>query len=172
MVFDEFGIDAIRDELSLCNSYTRLPTLMSMKTNVCPVIWLRLLGEFWAASDNIWEHTIEIMYDSPVTDRTGPIVEMMTESEAAELEVLFSQRKCITGYRGCYHRVNDDGHSYTTNREVAERFPFLNRYTIPGCLPILRVANIHLDDVVALKDCRDEKEIIVRQCNVLEDLLL
>lgn len=55
--------------------------------------------------------------------------------------------------------MNQDGLSWTLNREIAISFPFLNRYRTDQ--PMLLTATVSRDRIAALKLDRDEQEVIV-----------
>ena len=96
--------------LMMCNSYSRLPGLMSLRGKVPDKTWLRLLGRFWSVCDNVSDYTIEILEESPVAATWAPIQEMMTFQEQEALGALPDE---FMVYRGCYDGVNEHGISYT-----------------------------------------------------------
>lgn len=72
---------------------------------------------------------------------------------------------------GCGRDVNEGGLSWSTDRKVAERFPFLMRYRVTwsGTLidPVLITAEVERDHIIALRLQRDEREIITRQARIV-----
>lgn len=96
----------------------------------------------------------------------------LTPAELAHLEILFRERSEIVIYRGCYRGVNEEGICYSLSQEVASRFPSLHRYRVPNAQAIVRVATAVWEDIIALKNCRGEQEIIVRAADVLEAIEL
>lgn len=81
----------------------------------------------------------------------------------------------ITIYRGCFKDINDyDGNCYSLDRKIASTFPFYLRYSLrhPDAEPILLVATVEYDDVIAYKNCRNEQEIIIRSCKIADELPL
>lgn len=137
------------------NSYTRIDVVM----NAVGIVgfgsdWFRLLGQYWSVCDNLWRSRAllrPILADAP----REQLAAMMTSEERAALTAL-SER--ITVYRGCY-RINRSGLSWTLDRNVAERFPRLMRYSRPGDQPLLLTAVAPRERAV-LKLDRDEAEII------------
>jgi hypothetical protein len=112
---------------------------------------LKLLGEQWSGFDNISDHLYEL---AEILAGSGPVREMMTGAEWRKYESL---PDTVTIYRGCSPN-NHSGLSWSLVREVAETFPFLNRYRADQ--PLIVTARAQKSDIVALKDDRDELEII------------
>jgi len=85
---------------------------------------------------------------------SGPVLEMM---DSAELVAYRSLPARLTVFRGC-GEINMLGASWSLDRDVAARFPTLNRYRQTA--PLLVTATVRRDRVLALKLDRDESEII------------
>lgn len=137
------------------SSYSRLPVLLEIGAYIDRDVYITLLGNWWSSCDNISEHTDEIwndIFDYGVAD-ARPL--MMDETEQQAFEQL---PDVVTVYRGCY-ADNKWGMSWSLDKEVAERFPFLNRYRSSG-RPLLVKARIQKQDIVALKLDRNESEVI------------
>jgi hypothetical protein len=81
---------------------------------------------------------------------------MMTYEERDQLEAL---PDVVTIYRGCYQN-NKHGLSWSLSKEIAEKFPLLNRYWRPTEQPYLVTAKVNKDDIIALKNDRGESEVI------------
>ena len=64
----------------------------------------------------------------------------------------------LTVYRGCY-ATNKWGFSWSLEREVAARLPFLHRYRQEDQALLVR-ATVAKRDIVALKHDRQEAEVI------------
>jgi len=132
--------------------------------------WLRLLGECWDICDNISQYLNEILNDSPVASRTGPIKEMMNEEEINSLHQTFdSSNLLLDVYRGCYRNFSENGICYSLSKEVAMKFPAIYRYRIYGGQPIVRHSRVFEDNVIAFKKGRNELEIIARCFAVVSD---
>lgn len=90
---------------------------------------------------------------------------MMTTDERAALAAMPEE---ITVYRGCYE-INRRGLSWTTDINIAARFPTLHRYSRPGEQPILLQAIAYRDRAVA-KHGRSEDEVIVVDAHQVEEV--
>lgn len=152
--------------LSWCDSYQRMHCLFKIKGQLWPRTWLRLLGENWTLCDNIWRYRYRILNEKPISCIDGPVREMMTDEEWKELDEMPSQLEI---FRGCYENVNEDGISYSLDPRQATCILKTNGYTMPGRQPILRHSLVYKDSVVAFKNDRGEREIIIRECQVLRD---
>jgi len=156
--------------LTMCNSYERLPTILSYINSIEGSKWLRLLGEWWESFDNVSLYLYKILNDSPVASRTGPIKEMMDEEEINYLRQKFNcENLPLDVYRGCYRNVNENGICYSLSEEIAKKFPSLDRYSINGEQPIVRHSRVLEDDVIAFKNGCNELEIIARCFTVVSD---
>lgn len=72
----------------------------------------------------------------------------------------------LTPARGCY-ASNKRGLSWSLKREVAERFPFVNRYRQTEGRPLLIKASVSKKSVIASKIDRDEAEIIANDVRII-----
>ncbi|WP_144057397.1 hypothetical protein [Novipirellula maiorica] len=131
--------------------------------------WLVLLGENWQACDNNAFFIDFILEKSPVRFREGPIREMMTEHERKVLDDLPDPFHI---FRGCFLGVNHDGCSYSLNRSVAKWFASHLAKMHPTAPAILRCGVVNKKDVIAYKDGREEYEVIIRECRIIEDIAL
>lgn len=145
----------MEQELLFEDSYSRLPRLLEHTFDLYADDWLHLLGESWECCDNIGPYLDEIRetvtYHWPLT----PIWQMMDAKEIAAFDAL---PDVLTIYRGCYE-INKWGASWSLNRDVAEKFPHLTRYSNEG-RPLLIKATIPKNRVAALKLGRGEEEIV------------
>lgn len=148
-----------RAALRYCNSYNRLPAIIGLAGLMDHWDWLTLLGEEWECCDNIAQFYDELWNETPFKDLAeAPAAlraAMMTEAERNALEQL---PETVTIYRGCY-AYNKRGLSWTLDRDVAARFPFLHRYRPEG-QPLLVRATVLRDQILALKMERGEAEVI------------
>ena len=141
--------------LMLEDSYNRIPYLLEHLFDLPADDWLHLLGEHWVSCDNIGQYQDEIREAVTCHCSLTPIWQMMDAKENAAFTTL---PEMLTIYRGCYE-INKWGASWSLNREVAEKFPHLTRYSNEG-RPLLIKATIPKSSVAALKLGRKEEEII------------
>lgn len=100
----------------MANSYSRLETVLALRSRMRSDEWLKLLGEMWNCCDNIGLYRLRLR---KLIGTDGPIREMMNEEEHAAYDAL---PDTITVFRGCGPN-NMLGASWTTDRSVAELFP-------------------------------------------------
>lgn len=143
----------------MCSSFNRLETIIDLDGRLEWEDWLALLGEEWQSCDNIAQYADHLMTDTPFAD----VVEvpslgrwMMTPEECAALAAL---PDTVTVYRGCYAR-NKRGLSWSIDRSVAERFPFIHRYRQAGQALLVR-GEVQREHVIAVKLDRQEHELII-----------
>ena len=141
--------------LMLEDSYSRLPRLLEHTFDLPADDWLHLLGEWWENCDNIGQYLEEIRESVTYHWSLTPIWQMMNAKENAAFDAL---PDVLIIYRGCYD-INKWGASWSLNREVAERFPHLTRYSNEG-RPLLIKATIPKSRVAALKLGRGEQEVV------------
>jgi hypothetical protein len=144
-------LEDARDALRYCNSYSRMPTLIDLERSMRSNEWHTVLGEEWSGCDNVGRHRLLLRQMLPVE---GPVTEMMT---AEELDAHRALPERLTVYRGCGPK-NMRGASWSLEREVAERFPTLNRYQ--QAQPMLVTAKVSKRGVLAVKLDRGEAEIV------------
>ena len=146
----------IESALRFCDSYSRLPTLMSLSQprSADSSAWFLALGQEWSCCDNIWRFRAEL---SQILEQASPEHKalMMTQEER---DTLSSLPDVITIYRGCYP-WNDAGLSWSLSRDVAASFPRLRRYRHPEHEAFVYEARANKRDCI-LKLDRDEQEII------------
>lgn len=78
----------------------------------------------------------------------------MTAAERAAYDALPSR---VTIYRGCGDH-NIFGTSWTLDESIARQFPFFHRYRVAD--PLLVTAQVNKRAILALKQDRDEQEVI------------
>jgi hypothetical protein len=135
----------------MASSYSRLETVLSLRSRMQSDEWLKLLGEMWSCCDNIGLYRLRLR---SLVGTDGPVREMMNEAEHAAYDAL---PDTITVFRGCGPN-NMLGASWTTDRIVAERFPFLHRYRTND--PVLVTGKAKKKNILAVKLDREEFEII------------
>lgn len=143
------------DEIRFANSYTRLGAVLRLENNLSRSDFLRLLGEHWTGCDNIRAYRKDLRR---ILGKFGPLREMMNEVENAAYDNLRgNSSNIVTIYRGC-NRLNQNGISWTVNKDTAKRFPFLNRYRCAN--PRVVTATVLKEQILAVKLDRTEEEVI------------
>lgn len=139
------------ERLRFCNSNTRLGALVDLMYEMRTSAWLKLLGRYWTVCDNISDYSLELFEGF---EGYAPAKQMMTRAEWKRYQLL---PDTVTIFRGC-GPDNQNGLSWSLDRQVAETFPFLNRYKVDE--PLLVTARVRKEDIIALKDGRGESEVI------------
>jgi hypothetical protein len=132
-------------------SHDRLTTVMEFEDALAPSDWLRLLGDFWTSSENVRKHRLRLRR---IMGTVGPLRELMSQEEN---ELYDARPEKITCYRGSDRSVLV-GASWSLNKDVASRFPFMQRYYAEN--PVLITAWVRKSNVLAVKLERKEEEII------------
>lgn len=144
--------EEINERLVFYDSYELMGAVLNLAKQIGPgEIWLRILGEHWSGSDNIFAYRNILKNLLP---KSGPVQEMMTDREMAAYEAL---PEVVTIYRGCGEQ-NMKGASWSLDRDVAAKFPFLNRYKVSN--PMLITSQIAKSQILAVKLDRQESEVI------------
>jgi hypothetical protein len=140
-----------------CGSHEKLDAILHLHGQVDLTHWLRLLGEFWSAIDTNETHTETLVWIfREWLDNPGTVIpQLMSRRERAAFRAPPDQ---IIIYRGCGLR-NKTGLSWSMRRQIAERFPFHQRYYADQ--PRLLTAQIPKRRAAAIKLDRNEEEIIV-----------
>lgn len=133
------------------NSFTRLGATLSWKNRLSHEDWCRLVGEAWSTCDNIRQYRLDLRRELG-TD--GPIREMMTPEKNAYYDAL---PELVICHRGC-DSSGTTGASWSLDWDVANSFPFMNRYRVPS--PVVVTAKVKRSRILAVKLDRDEAEII------------
>ena len=137
--------------LQYCDSYSRMGTLVDLADELSRDDWHAVLGREWSCCDNIGAYRATLRRLLPTH---GPVRPMMTADEQAAYDALPER---ITVYRGC-DTHNMRGASWSLDRDVARRFPFLMRYR--AARPLLVTATVLKSRVLALKLDRSETVVI------------
>lgn len=114
-----------------------------------------LVGGVWVDSENIYqnEEEWEYLFESERPGREH----MMDEEEQAALAAL---PDTLTVYRGCHRELNEDGLSWTLDRDRAAWFA--RRFAdVTGADPIVHVGEVRKADVMAYFLGRNEAEIVL-----------
>lgn len=149
-------VDALH---TYCDSQTRLPALL-VQGGVHGVDsnWLKALGEIWSLCDNVNHNRVWI---ESLVKADGVIPELMSEEELAYFATLPDE---IVIYRGAGKDGN--GLCWSMSKEIASRFPFLNRYTRDD--PYLHTATVPKSKVWAIKLDRNEQEIVTPFATIIK----
>jgi hypothetical protein len=146
----------IRRRIMLADSFNRLAVLLDSFPVRPPqsrlASWFALLGEEWSGCDTISLHRHRLA--SLFRRHRLHWRCMMNLEEQAAFDSLPER---VLAYRGCGIQ-NRFGLSWTLSREVAEKFPRLNRYM--QAMPLLITAEIPKKRIIALKLDREEFELI------------
>lgn len=149
-----------------CDSYQRMGCLIDLKEELPPPTWLKLLGQFWSMCDNTWRYVDRILFESPLANIDGPVREMMNDKERGEFQLLPDRLEI---FRGCYAGLNEDGICYSLDRKIAADFPMHLQYQVANRRPILLRGLVDKNEIIAYKNDRREREIIIRDCDLLGD---
>lgn len=134
----------------MCDSYARLERILDFAPRMERRDWLRLLGDFWSVCDNIGKYRQQLRRLLPTA---GPADDLMNAAERATYEAL---PQSVRVYRGC-GPDNMVGASWSLDRAVAERFPYLLRYFTEA--PLLLSGTVPKHRILAVKLDRDEVEV-------------
>ena len=109
------------------DSYRRLGGFMDMLEcgELTPPEAMIVLGETWTTFDNLRNFPQLQEYLEAILEQSSDALRLMMT--AKELKTHDKLPETLTVYRGCYN-TNDDGISYSLDRDVATSFPGLNRY--------------------------------------------
>lgn len=146
-----YSVDEAHEILVWKDSYQRLQTLISLHSKMDRVDWLMVLGELITGSDDLWEFHKEL---KERLGTKGPINELMDDDERS---IYMGLPDVVTVYRGCGPH-NRKGMSWSLDRAVAEKFPFLNRYAVAS--PGLITGRVKKNRILAYKNDRNEQEIL------------
>jgi hypothetical protein len=147
--------DARNNIVRYCSSSTKLPTLLyTLRQGMALHDWRTLLGEVWANFDNVSQYRTDLKRAIFPTGTPHTCQEMMTQRERDTLAALPER---VTLYRGCGQK-NIVGCCWSLDRGTATLFPTLFGYRQEN--PLLVIATVRRDRIVALKLERSEQEII------------
>jgi hypothetical protein len=132
----------------------RMDALLTMQSYIEEEEWFRLLGRHWSACDRIGADG-KVLRRILRSATPVQIDMMMTDRERAFRDQLPEK---FIAYRGCYE-LNRDGLSYSSRKEIAEKFPFLARYRQQSGQPLLLTARVDRIKAIVKLD-RGEREII------------
>jgi len=133
------------------NSYSRLGDVFNIKVQVSPDDFLKLLGEFWPMIDNFFEYKEDLKKVLPLTMCS----QLMSVNELNYLKNIESE---VSIYRCAEKGLNEDGLSWTLDKNIAKEFAKYNRYEKSE--PILLSAKVAKTNIVAIKLDRNEFEVI------------
>jgi hypothetical protein len=163
-------IAQLKKVLPWANSYQRMPLLIEAlppRTDRRQrQKWLRLLKDEWISCDNIGPYRDDLVWAFQTSAADWHL--LMDAAERVRYDTLPSR---VRLFRGC-GPINRLGLSWTEDRDVAVRFPRLNRYRTPR--PMLLEAVVPKERVVAAKNGRGEDEVIalVGEQDVVKETIL
>lgn len=163
-----YSIRPLPEILRWCDSYSRIPTLLSEYPNHAdnPAQWFQSLGEEWSFCDNIGIFVDELRFIM----RTASLEQLSLMMTEQERDSLAGMPDSFTVYRGCY-RINANGLSWTRDPNVARKFPYLHRYRRHGDTPLLLTATVKRSQCVLSLD-RNEDEIICTDVEIISEGVL
>jgi len=128
----------------------RLDAFIKIAADIPDSKYWSLLASIWTDTENGWQNLEQwrALFNSDRPARNY----LMDEDEYATLQNL---PDTVEIYRGCQKRINEDGISWTLNRDKAEFFA--NRFTKQG---IVLTKQINKSDIIAVFNNRGEAEII------------
>jgi hypothetical protein len=138
-----------------CGSFALVDALLAVMWSTPGEIWLRLVRDVWSSIDGDRRQLVEHVRQE-VEETDHALHHLMTPGVRRKLAALPEH---VAAYRGCYEGINDDGVSYSLDRDVAVRFPTLMRYRIDGETPVLLTRTL-IRNMCFLVDGRDEHEIV------------
>jgi len=139
--------------LRYCHSYNRMGEVVSLYDERPPDVWWKVLGYEWGTCDDIYCYTDWL---SPRFKRCSRLrLNMMSKEDRAVYHTL---PDTLTIHRGCYAE-NAYGMSWTLDKDLATKFPALNRYYRHGEQPLVLTRTIPKRECV-YHNSRDEQEII------------
>jgi hypothetical protein len=159
MDFDEGRSFALRH----FSSYTRLPAILALRSQMHRKQWLKLLGTEWCGFDNVAAYRREL---TQILKRltTEDLHQMMT---AAAVDQWQSLPDSLIVFRGCY-AANHAGLSWSLDRQIASGFPFLNRYRRFGDTALLLTGAVLKSRVLVIVE-RDEFEVVSAQVSIVSE---
>lgn len=142
------------ERLAWADSYTRMHAVLACRKRRD---FFEILGHEWSGCDNIANHQRSIRRAfRRRPPECWPVPEAMS---AAEWDFYNALPRSLAVWRGCFaHNVN--GMSWSIDREVAARFPSLNRYSHVGSRPLLVEGRISKARIAFVKLDRKEAEVV------------
>ena len=128
----------------------RLDAFTKIAADIPDSKYWSLLASIWTDTENGWQNLEQwrALFNSDRPARNY----LMDENEHATLQNL---PDTVEIYRGCQKGINEDGISWTLNRDRAEFFA--NRFTKQG---IVLTKQINKSDIIAVFNGRGEAEVI------------
>jgi hypothetical protein len=128
-------------------------SLVESNAEIADADYWKIIGDIWTDTENAYANLNEWeeLFGSNRSERNN----MMNKEEIAELN---SMPETLTIYRGCLHGLNEDGVSWTTDRDRAEWFA--NRFGSKGLEPCVLQQEIRKDEVIAYFTRRGESEVL------------
>ena len=131
----------------------RLDAFMSISDKLTPYQYWELLGEVWVNSENIWQNKSH--WDDLLKAKISDKHAFMSIEDQKEFSKLPSS---FVAFRGCTN-LNENGYSYTLDKDIAERFSRWSMRDKSKGIVITR--EVKKKDVFAFTNSRGEKEVII-----------
>ena len=131
----------------------RLEAFVQITKELSDAKYWSLLASVWTDTENGWQNlpTWRALFWSKRPGRENLM-------DADERFTLANLPEIVEIYRGCVNGINEDGISWTLNRDKAEFFA--NRFSKGG---IVLSKQINKSDIIAVFNGRGESEVIVNQ---------
>lgn len=137
----------------------RLDALLDLADDLDDDDYWSILADIWVDSENIWQNLYE-WAEALDANRSGS---PMSADEAAALAAM---PDVIPVYRGAAEDVNEEGLSWSVDRERAEWFA--RRSATDEAAPVLLVGEVAKADVIAYFTSRNESEIVVADWGLVD----
>ncbi len=152
-------IEAASERLKWANSFERPLVLVELYALMSRQEWLKLLVKEWSGCDDCYRIKKEL---SSILD--ADLTEAMTTASEEAIAAWQSLPDELTVYRGCY-KNNKNGLSWTFDKNIALRFPTLNRYRQKGQALLVTGKVKKTDGILFLE--REESEILSSRVRVI-----
>jgi hypothetical protein len=127
----------------------------------------KLVGRVWTDSENIWQNTLEwdALLGSERGEREAIMVADAFDGDDADIEMYRALPETATVYRGATAGLNEEGLSWTTDRDKAVWFA--RRFAdLRDGAPVVLTGLVNKSDVVGCFTGRGESEVVVVEGSV------
>lgn len=145
--------DAVGGLADLYRREDRLPGLLPILEKLPSTLFWDAWDVVWWSCYNVWPH-----HDT--------LIVMLKYHQHCSRARWYDDEPPLTIYRGC-NAAHVAGLSWTTNRDIAERFAAGHR-GFKVLDPVVASARIHRRDVFDYGDCHDEDEVVVNPAGLLD----
>jgi hypothetical protein len=132
----------------------------------------KLVGRVWVDSENIWQNTLEwdALLGSERGGREAIMVPDVFDDDDADLAMHRALPETVTVYRGATAGLNEEGLSWTTDRNTAVWFARRFADHRDG-EPVVLTGTVAKSDVIACFTGRGESEVVVVEGTVHVELI-